>query len=395
MLFLLTFLDAMASGLLSAPEAEVAVYVAEALAQVAGRPSLGVLSDLVGPSFALRVALFGSMLSAVAFCIVEDHDGSTPVLLLHSIHSASRGAFAIVQAHRSRSSPAAPGLSRHLGGLMSAHGLGRMLGGALQQPLEASGICHRTAAVASAVNALLGCFVGNAEDFAVSRKVVRKGDRKCRGAPALPLVGAVESLEVALLYASTLLQAFGWGVFQAPETAYLEDAYNESAASIRTIVASAGALGMFFLCLLSDWAAHTFGDRGMIVVGQACLALLYGALSAGAPWWLASPLLIVGTSSLQAVSRGIAGAIGALAPDSLKGTSVGLQHAAFAIGLVLGPFVGGAGYSLNHRLPFAISCGTSVLAIVLAVQLPGQLETEINLGRDDLGHSRLKGDCCA
>src|ERR1700688_2932564 len=122
-------------------------------------------------------------------------------------------------------------------------------------------------------------------------------------------------------------------------------------AQIFGVFGTAWALMQFVFSPVQGALSDRFGRRVMILISCTGLGLDF-ILMALAPnlWWLFAGRLI---SGIAAASVSTAGAyIADVTPPERRAASFGLIGAAFGIGFVLGPAIGGLLGAISPRLPF-------------------------------------------
>jgi DHA1 family tetracycline resistance protein-like MFS transporter len=131
------------------------------------------------------------------------------------------------------------------------------------------------------------------------------------------------------------------------------------AAEIYGVFGTAWALMQFVFSPVQGSLSDHFGRRPVILISCAGLGLDF-ILMALAPnlWWLLVGRVI---SGITAASFSTAGAyIADVTPPDKRAASFGLIGAAFGIGFVLGPALGGLLGSISPRLPFWASAGMAL-----------------------------------
>lgn len=134
-----------------------------------------------------------------------------------------------------------------------------------------------------------------------------------------------------------------------------------------------------------------FGRRPVLLLSMTGLGLDY-ILMALAPnlWWLFVGRAI---SGMTAASFGTANAyIADITPPEKRAAAFGMIGAAFGIGFVLGPLLGGQAGSIDPRLPFWIAAGLSLLnALYGYFILPESLPPERRSKKFSLVHANPFG----
>ncbi len=142
------------------------------------------------------------------------------------------------------------------------------------------------------------------------------------------------------------------------------------------IMMSAYAAAMFLFGPIIGSLSDAYGRRPVLIAALVTLTLDYIIMALAQSFWL----LLVGR-----VIAGMAGAtyitatayIADIAKPQERGTAFGMIGAAFGIGFVLGPALGGIASSLHITAPFWIAAGLSALNVALGVfVLPESLKGE-------------------
>ncbi len=148
------------------------------------------------------------------------------------------------------------------------------------------------------------------------------------------------------------------------------------AAAIYGLLLSGYAVMQFFVSPLLGMLSDRFGRRPVLLISLAGLGANY-VLLALAP-----------TLTLIIVGRLLAGALGAtisttyayiadVTPKEKRAGAFGLIGAAFGVGFIIGPLVGGVLGEIDLRLPFWVASGMSLIAVVFgAMVLPESLPPE-------------------
>jgi len=186
---------------------------------------------------------------------------------------------------------------------------------------------------------------------------------------------ALEVQNLLYLYSGVFLQALGNGACQAVEMDYLHNAYHASSFLLQSLIACGCAVGLAFVSFATKWVTKRAGEAGLAVTGHLCGCAMYAVLAAQFPWWLVALLVVIGTSSDQAASCGASSALCTLAPRSIYGIGLGLQHSSSAAGLLLGPLIGEGVYALDHRLPFLVAFTASGLAALATQTIAAECQT--------------------
>ena len=134
------------------------------------------------------------------------------------------------------------------------------------------------------------------------------------------------------------------------------------AAEVYGLFGTGWALMQFLFSPLQGALSDRFGRRTVILISCTGLGLDF-LLMAVAPnlWWLFAGRII---SGICAASISTAGAyIADVTPPEKRAGAFGMIGAAFGIGFVLGPFVGGVLGHVAPRLPFWVAAGLALLNV--------------------------------
>ena len=132
------------------------------------------------------------------------------------------------------------------------------------------------------------------------------------------------------------------------------------AVRIGSLLGLVWAVMQFVFTPIQGALSDRFGRRPVLLISMTGLGLDY-ILMALAPdlWWL---FLGRALSGITAASFGTANAyIADITPPDKRAAAFGLMGAAFGIGFVLGPLLGGVTGAVDPRLPFWIAAGLSLL----------------------------------
>ncbi|WP_232473813.1 MFS transporter [Sphingomonas sp. MA1305] len=136
------------------------------------------------------------------------------------------------------------------------------------------------------------------------------------------------------------------------------------------------AFTQFFAGPVLGQLGDRFGRRPVLIASMAAFSLDY-LLMAAAPTlaWLFVGRAIAG---IAGATYGPAGAVIAdTTPPDKRGATFGLLGAAFGIGFILGPALGGIAAALGTRAPFVVAAALSALnALAMAALLPETLDRD-------------------
>jgi DHA1 family tetracycline resistance protein-like MFS transporter len=150
----------------------------------------------------------------------------------------------------------------------------------------------------------------------------------------------------------------------------------ENAAFWQAVFGTSFAGIQFFLAPMLGALSDRFGRRPVILLSAAGLALDY-VLIALAPslWWLLAGRIIAGfcSATISVPSAYIAD----VTPPDERAAAFGMIGAAFGVGFILGPAVGGQAGAVDPRLPFWIAAALTGASFLYGVfVLPESLPKE-------------------
>jgi DHA1 family tetracycline resistance protein-like MFS transporter len=146
------------------------------------------------------------------------------------------------------------------------------------------------------------------------------------------------------------------------------------AAEIFGVFGTAWALMQFFFSPVLGALSDSYGRRPVVLISNFGLALDY-VLMALAPnlWWLFAGRVISGISAASIATS--YAYVTDVTPAEQRAAKFGLLGAAFGLGFVLGPALGGVLGAIDPRMPFWVAAGLSMLnalygLLVLPESLP-------------------------
>jgi DHA1 family tetracycline resistance protein-like MFS transporter len=198
-----------------------------------------------------------------------------------------------------------------------------------------------------------------------------------------PEVGAVRrEAAFVLIFATVLLDMLAVGIIIPVLPKLVFDFLGGNAAEtakILGIFGTAWALMQFFFSPLQGALSDSFGRRLMILLSNFGVGLDY-VLMALAPTlgWLFVGRVISGITAAS-ISTAYAYVADVTPPDK-RAARFGLLGAAFGVGFVLGPALGGLAGTISPRLPFWVAAGLSLAnasygLVILPESLPAARRT--------------------
>ena len=190
-------------------------------------------------------------------------------------------------------------------------------------------------------------------------------------------VSPARKAAIAFIFVTVLIDMLAFGMIIPVLPLLVQGFAGGSAArgaEIYGLFGTAWALMQFFFAPVQGALSDRFGRRTVILISCTGLGLDF-ILMALAPnlWWLLAGRVI---SGIAAASFSTAGAyISDVTPPEQRAASFGLIGAAFGIGFVLGPALGGLLGAVSPRLPFWAAAGMALLNVcwglfVLSESLP-------------------------
>ncbi len=151
------------------------------------------------------------------------------------------------------------------------------------------------------------------------------------------------------------------------------------------------ALVQFFFTPIQGALSDRFGRRPVILL--SCLGLgvdfVFMALAPTLGWLFAGRLLSAATSASFSTANAY---IADVVPAERRAKSFGMIGAAFGLGFIIGPLIGGVLGDIDHRLPFWCAAGLALLNFLYGVfVLPESLPPERRAKAFDWKHARPLG----
>lgn len=197
-------------------------------------------------------------------------------------------------------------------------------------------------------------------------------------AETVPSHRAVSKHAVAFIYLFVVLDVLSFGLI-IPVFPKLVEQFTGStavAASTLGVFSSSWALMQFLFSPMAGVLSDRFGRRPVLLISCTGLGLDF-LLMALAPnlWWLWLGRIISGLTmaSFSTSSAYIAD----VTPPEKRASAYGMLGAAFGLGFILGPALGGMLASIDLRLPFFIAAGAALLNALYGIfVLPESLPRE-------------------
>lgn len=199
------------------------------------------------------------------------------------------------------------------------------------------------------------------------------------GVSAQPQPAGPRRATVAFIFVTVLLDMLSLGMIMPVLPKLVENFMGGDtarAAEIFGVFGTAWALMQFFFSPVLGALSDRFGRRPVILISNFGLGLDY-VLMALAPnlWWLFVGRVISGITAAS-ISTGFA-YISDVTPPEKRAASFGLLGAAFGLGFILGPALGGVFGAIDPRMPFWIAAGLSLVNAMYGLfVLPESLPAE-------------------
>lgn len=157
------------------------------------------------------------------------------------------------------------------------------------------------------------------------------------------------------------------------------------------VFAFAFSLLQFFCTPIQGALSDRFGRRPVILLSCFGLAadFVFMALAPTLAWLFVGRLLSAATSASFSTANAY---IADVVPAAQRAKSFGMIGAAFGLGFIVGPLIGGVLGDINHRLPFWFAAGLALLNFLYGLfVLPESLPRERRSARFDWKHARPMG----
>ncbi|QNN45316.1 TCR/Tet family MFS transporter [Thermomonas brevis] len=157
------------------------------------------------------------------------------------------------------------------------------------------------------------------------------------------------------------------------------------------VFAFAFSVVQFFCTPIQGALSDRFGRRPVILL--SCLGLgadfVFMALAPTLAWLFVGRLLSAATSASFSTANAY---IADVVPADQRAKSFGMIGAAFGLGFIVGPLIGGVLGDVDHRLPFWFAAGLALLNFLYGLfVLPESLPRERRSPRFDWKHARPMG----
>ncbi|HZR33847.1 MAG TPA: TCR/Tet family MFS transporter [Nevskia sp.] len=183
--------------------------------------------------------------------------------------------------------------------------------------------------------------------------------------PQTPITGRRRQAAVAFIFVTIVLDVLGFGIIIPVLPKLVQQMMGgdpAQGARMYGVFVSVWALMQFFFSPLLGAISDRYGRRRVILISCFGLGMDYIVMAlAPTVWWLLLGRIISGicASSFSTASAYIAD----VSPPEKRAAAFGMMGAAFGVGFVLGPGLGGLLGDIDPRLPF---WGSAVLALLSA-----------------------------
>ena len=210
---------------------------------------------------------------------------------------------------------------------------------------------------------------------------------------ATPAPGARKAA-LAFIFITVLIDVIAFGVIIPVLPHLVQDMVGgdlSTAAYWTGVFAFAFSIVQFFCTPIQGALSDRFGRRPVILL--SCLGLaadfVFMALAPSLAWLFVGRLLSAATSASFSTANAY---IADVVPAEQRAKSFGMIGAAFGLGFIVGPLIGGVLGDIDHRLPFWCAAGLALLNFLYGLfVLPESLPRERRTARFDWTHARPMG----
>ncbi len=173
---------------------------------------------------------------------------------------------------------------------------------------------------------------------------------------------------IIVLFATMVIYVFGIGVMLPVIPLLVKELSGDAvgkAATLYGLLLSLYALMQFLFGPAFGALSDRFGRRPIMLVSLAGLGLDYILLAVAPNLWVVALARIIGGIMGASVATATA-YIADITPPEKRAANFGLIGAAFGVGFIAGPLVGGVLGEFGSRVPFYAAAGVSVIAFFFA-----------------------------
>lgn len=210
---------------------------------------------------------------------------------------------------------------------------------------------------------------------------------------ALPATGARKAALI-FIFITVLIDVIAFGVI-IPVLPHLVQQFvggdTSTAAYWTGVFAFAFSIVQFFCAPIQGALSDRYGRRPVILL--SCLGLgvdfVFMALAPTLAWLFVGRLISAATSASFTTANAY---IADVTTPEQRAKSYGMIGAAFGLGFIVGPLLGGVLGDINHRLPFWFSAGLALLNFAYGLfVLPESLPKDKRTARFDWQHAKPMG----
>ncbi len=209
-----------------------------------------------------------------------------------------------------------------------------------------------------------------------------------------PVVGKQRQAALAFIFITVLIDVLAFGVI-IPVLPHLVQQFvggdTSTAAYWTGLFAFAFSAVQFFSAPIQGALADRYGRRPVILL--SCLGLgadfIFMALAPDLAWLFVGRIISAATSASFTTANAY---IADVTPPEQRAKGFGMIGAAFGLGFIVGPLVGGVLGDIDHRLPFWFSAGLALLNFCYGLfVLPESLPKEKRTAAFDWHHAKPMG----
>lgn len=209
-----------------------------------------------------------------------------------------------------------------------------------------------------------------------------------------PAVPAVRKAALAFIFVTVLIDVIAFGVI-IPVLPHLVQTFVggdlSTAAYWVGLFAFSFSLVQFFSAPMLGALSDRFGRRPVILL--SCLGLgidfVFMALAPSLAWLFVGRIISAVTSASFTTANAY---IADVVPADRRAKSYGMIGAAFGLGFIVGPLIGGVLGEINHRLPFWFAAGLALLNFCYGLfVLPESLPKDRRTPAFDWAHAKPLG----